>query len=136
MAETFPGRNVWDLKHAPGGLVDIEFIAQTLQLVHAPTRPTVLDTNTVGALIMLKGAGALTPQDADTLLASARLQTALTQVLRIALDETPEIEQATPGLKTLLTRAAEAGSFAETQKHLAEMQTATRDIFNRVMAAQ
>ena len=136
MAETFPGRNVWDLKHAPGGLVDIEFIAQTLQLVHAPTRPTVLDTNTVGALIMLKGAGALTPQDADTLLASARLQTALTQVLRIALDETPEIEQATPGLKTLLTRAAEAGSFAETQKQLAEMQTATRDIFNRVMAAQ
>ena len=36
MAETFPGSNVWDLKHAPGGLVDIEFIAQALQLVHGP----------------------------------------------------------------------------------------------------
>jgi len=136
MAETFPGRNPWDLKHAPGGLVDIEFIAQTLQLVHAPARPSVLDTNTVGALIMLKGAGALTAQDADMLLASARLQHALTQVLRIALDETPEIEQATPGLKALLTRAAEAGSFAEAQKRLADAQTATREIFNRVMAAQ
>ena len=135
MAETFPGRNAWDLKYAPGGLVDIEFIAQTLQLVHAPARPAVLDTNTVGALIMLKGAGALMAQDADVLLASARLQHALTQVLRIALDETPEIEQATPGLKALLTRAAEAGSFAETQKKLAEMQRATREIFDRVMGS-
>jgi glutamate-ammonia-ligase adenylyltransferase len=133
MAETFPGRNVWDLKHAPGGLVDIEFIAQTLQLVHAPARPAVLDTNTIGALIMLKGVGALTAQDADLLIASARLQHALTQVLRIALDETPDIEQATPGLKALLTRAAEEGSFALVQKKLAEMQTATREIFNRVM---
>jgi [glutamine synthetase] adenylyltransferase / [glutamine synthetase]-adenylyl-L-tyrosine phosphorylase len=136
VAETFPGRNVWDLKYAPGGLVDIEFIAQTLELVNAPRRPAVLDTNTIGALIMLKGAGALAPQDADVLIASARLQHALTQVLRIALDETLEIEQATIGLKALLTRAAEAGSFAETQKRLADLQNATRAIFNRLMGVQ
>jgi glutamate-ammonia-ligase adenylyltransferase len=136
MAETFPGRNAWDLKYAPGGLVDIEFIAQAFQLVHAPTRPAVLDTNTVGALIMLKGVGALSLQDADVLIASARLQHALTQVLRIALDETPEIEQATSGLKALLTRAAEAGSFAEAQKRLADLQSATREIFNRLMAGR
>ena len=54
MAESFPGKNVWDLKHAPGGLVDIEFIAQTLLLVHAPVRPDVLDTNTISALEKLK----------------------------------------------------------------------------------
>jgi glutamate-ammonia-ligase adenylyltransferase len=136
MALTFPGANPGDLKHAPGGLVDIEFIAQALQLVHAPARPTVLDTNTIGALIMLKGAGALPAQDADTLIASARLQHALTQVLRIALDETPKIEEATPGLKALLTRAAEASSFAEAQKLLAQLQGQTREIFSRLLAAQ
>jgi len=136
MALTFPGANPWDLKHAPGGLVDIEFIAQALQLVHAPARPTVLDTNTIGALIMLKGAGALPAQDADTLIASARLQHALTQVLRIALDETPKIEEATPGLKALLTRAAEVESFAQAQKLLAQLQGQTREIFSRLLAAQ
>lgn len=136
MAETFPGRNPWDLKHAPGGLVDIEFIAQGLQLVHAPQKPEVLDTNTVGALIMLKAAGFLTTTDADLLIRSARLQTALTQVLRIALDETPKIEEATPGLKALLTRAAGCGGFAETQALLAQMQAGTREIFTRLMAAQ
>ncbi len=136
MALTFPGANVWDLKHAPGGLVDIEFIAQTLQLVHAAARPAVLDTNTIGALLMLKGTGALAADDADRLIASARLQHALTQVLRIALDETPKIEEATPGLKTLLTRAAEANSFAEVQQQLAERQGQTREIFNRLLAPQ
>ncbi len=36
IAAQYPGRNAWDLKYAPGGLIDIEFLAQALQLVHAP----------------------------------------------------------------------------------------------------
>ncbi|MEI7782007.1 MAG: FAD-dependent oxidoreductase [Planctomycetota bacterium] len=136
MAETVPGRNVWDLKHAPGGLVDIEFIAQTLQLVHAQHQPEILNTNTVAALFNLKAAGFLAAADADALITSAGLQHALTQVLRIALDETPDIEEATPGLKALLTRAAGEGSFAATQMRLAQVQTQTRDIFNRLLAAR
>ncbi|HWY65573.1 MAG TPA: bifunctional [glutamine synthetase] adenylyltransferase/[glutamine synthetase]-adenylyl-L-tyrosine phosphorylase [Rhizomicrobium sp.] len=133
MAETFPGRNSWDLKHAPGGLVDIEFIAQTLQLIHAAARPDILDTNTIMALEKLRDAGLLAVSDADILIASARLQDALTQVLRIALDQTLEVEEATPGLKALLARAAEAGSFAQAQAQLADMQMATRAIFTRIM---
>jgi len=133
MAESFPGRNVWDLKYAPGGLVDIEFIAQSLQLVHAPAHPDILSTNTIAALEKLRQAGFLAASDADVLIASARLQDALTQVLRIALDETPVIEDATPGLKALLSRAAEAGSFAQTQDRLEEAQLRTREIFNRLM---
>jgi glutamate-ammonia-ligase adenylyltransferase len=136
MALTFPGNNTWDLKHAPGGLVDIEFIAQSFQLVHAPSRPAVLDTNTIAALHKLKGAGFLIPQDGDALIASARLQHALTQVLRIALDETPKIEEATPGLKALLTRAVEAGGFAQTQAMLTQAQAGTREIFNRLLAGR
>jgi glutamate-ammonia-ligase adenylyltransferase len=133
MAETFPGRNPWDLKYAPGGLVDIEFIAQTLQLVHAPAQPAILNTNTVAALYNLKAAGFLAAVDADALVVSARLQHALTQVLRIALDETPEIETATPGLKALLTRAAEWSRFDQVEARLATVHRQTREIFNRIM---
>ena len=134
MAETFPGRNLWDLKYAPGGLVDIEFIAQSLQLIHAPALPEILDTNTMAALEKLRDAGLLSVPDAEVLIAAAGLQHALTQVLRIALDETPVIEDATPGLKGLLTRAAEAGSFAEAHARLIDLQRATRGIFNRLLA--
>jgi glutamate-ammonia-ligase adenylyltransferase len=136
MAETFTGRNPWDLKHAPGGLVDIEFIAQTLQLVHAPTQPAVLSPNTVAALYNLKAAGFLDAADADALIGAARLQHALTQVLRIALDETPKIEEATPGLKALLTRAAEWQSFDQVEARLSTVQAQTRAIFNRLMQVQ
>jgi hypothetical protein len=57
-------------------------------------------------------------------------------VLRIALDETPNIEEATPGLKALLTRAAGESSFAAAQMRLARLQTQTREIFNRLLAAR
>ena len=53
LAAQFPGRNRWDLKFAPGGLVDIEFIAQALQLQHAHAHPDVLQTNTIAALAAL-----------------------------------------------------------------------------------
>jgi glutamate-ammonia-ligase adenylyltransferase len=136
MAETFPGRNAWDLKYAPGGLVDIEFIAQTLQLARAPAQPEILNTNTVAALYNLKAAGFLAAADARTLIESAGLQHALTQVLRIALSETLKVEEATSGLKALLTRAAGWNDFAQVQARLGDLQTRTRDIFNRLLAGQ
>src|SRR6202023_1216076 len=40
----------WDLKNAAGALVDIEFIAQYLQLVHAAALPEILDTSTARTL--------------------------------------------------------------------------------------
>jgi glutamate-ammonia-ligase adenylyltransferase len=133
MAETFPGKNSFDLKYAPGGLVDIEFIAQALQLVHGQSAPAILDANTIAALQNLNEAGFLGADEARTLIASARLQHALTQVLRIAVDETPDIGQATPGLKALLTRAADMGSFAQVEARLAALQRDTRALFGRLL---
>ena len=43
-------KNAWELKYVRGGLIDIEFIAQYLQLVHAHERPDILDQSTIGAL--------------------------------------------------------------------------------------
>ena len=40
----------WDLRHVAGGLIDIEFIAQYLQLVHAWQMPEILDTSTARVL--------------------------------------------------------------------------------------
>ena len=57
LAAQFPGRDIWDMKHAPGGLIDIEFIVQTLQLCHAPADAGVLDQNTIAALQKLEAAG-------------------------------------------------------------------------------
>ncbi len=98
-----------------------------------PARPDILDTNTIAALEKLRAADFLIPADAAVLIEAARLQQALTQILRIALDETPNVEDATPGLKALLTRAAEAGKLRAGPDEAGPLQTQARDIFNRIM---
>ena len=57
----------WDLKNAAGGLIDIEFIAQYLQLVHAASAPEILDTSTARMLEKAARAGVLKPEDAAVL---------------------------------------------------------------------
>jgi len=136
IAAQFPGKNRWDLKFAPGGLVDIEFIAQMLQLREASRHPAVLDTNTIVALERLAGAGALAAADAQTLISTARVENALAQALRIAVEGTLEPEAASPGLKALLVRAAGARDFEALQASLADAQTRVRNVFSRVMAAR
>jgi len=133
LAAQFPGKNRWDLKFAPGGLVDIEFIAQTLQLCAAPNHPEVLDTNTIEALKKLEAAGILSAKRARSLTDAAPLQHALTQVLRIALDGTLDPDDATPGLKALLVRATASKNFRELEKRLAQTQTSVRAILDDVL---
>jgi len=133
LAAQFPGRNRWDLKFAPGGLVDIEFIAQTLELVTA-TRADVLDTNTIEALRKLKAAGALPAHQAAILIETASLEHALTQVLRIALEGTLEPADATRGLRTLLVRASGVEDFDALEARLADRQAAVRTILTATLA--
>jgi [glutamine synthetase] adenylyltransferase / [glutamine synthetase]-adenylyl-L-tyrosine phosphorylase len=52
----------WDLKHAAGGLVDLEFIAQYLALVHAEAEPEILDTHTGRVLDAARQAEADSPR--------------------------------------------------------------------------
>ncbi|MBU6297334.1 MAG: bifunctional [glutamine synthetase] adenylyltransferase/[glutamine synthetase]-adenylyl-L-tyrosine phosphorylase [Alphaproteobacteria bacterium] len=134
VAAQYPGKNCWDLKYAAGGLMDIEFIAQTLQLRHAHDNPSALSTNTIDALKRLSRMGGLDGRDAEALIAAANLQHALTQALRIALDGPLDADSATPGLKALLVRAGEVRQFAELQRLLADRQTHARQIFDRVLA--
>ena len=59
MAKEHKAASVWEVKHLRGGLVDIEFTAQYLQLAHGPAHPEMLDTNTARALEKAAGAGVL-----------------------------------------------------------------------------
>ncbi len=133
LAAQFPGRSAWDLKFAPGGLVDIEFIAQALQLRAAVDAPQVLDTNTISVLVRLAKADVLDNALAADLVAAAKLQQALTQVLRIAVDGVLEPENATPGLKLLLARAGGTSDFASLEAQLATTQARVRKIFDEIL---
>ena len=61
------GASQFNLKRGIGGTMDVEFIAQLLQLECARTNPSVLVPGTLEALKRLEAAGALKPDDAGTL---------------------------------------------------------------------
>ncbi len=96
----------WDIKRIRGGLVDLEFIAQFLQLLHARAHPQVLHSNTFAALEALHGAGVLDGKVAGQLLDTARLYHRLTQVLRLCLDTDFVPDKALPGLNRAIAAAA------------------------------
>jgi glutamate-ammonia-ligase adenylyltransferase len=59
MLRDLPPVGPWDLKSMPGGMIEVEFIAQALTLEHAPHRPELLVGNTQAALAALGAAGLL-----------------------------------------------------------------------------
>ncbi|MDE2363895.1 MAG: bifunctional [glutamine synthetase] adenylyltransferase/[glutamine synthetase]-adenylyl-L-tyrosine phosphorylase [Hyphomicrobiales bacterium] len=74
-----------DIKTLRGGLIDIEFIAQFLQLAHASAHP---DLPAVGTADVLRRAGALgllDPDQAERLLVAHRFYTDIVQVQRVVL---------------------------------------------------
>ncbi|WP_239505568.1 hypothetical protein, partial [Serratia marcescens] len=66
-------------------MVDIDFIAQYLQLVHAHDRPEILDVGTMQVLDNAARLGVLGHAEADFLRAAARLYHDLTQILRLCV---------------------------------------------------
>jgi glutamate-ammonia-ligase adenylyltransferase len=123
----------WDLKYAAGGLVDLEFLAQYLQLVHAAQRPEILDSSTARVLDKAWRLGLLSPEDAEVLRPAARLYHNLTQVLRLALPGAFDPKNAGAGLLGLLCRAADLPNFATLDAHLGDTQQKVRATFNRIL---
>ena len=77
---------VWEVKYIRGGLVDIEFITQTLQLQHAMSTPSVLKPNTSEALQALEKAGILSAGDAKTLILAHMLWQTIQAMLRLTIE--------------------------------------------------
>jgi glutamate-ammonia-ligase adenylyltransferase len=123
----------WDLKYAAGGLIDIEFIAQYLQLIHAATAPEILDTSTARALEKAARAGVLKPEDAAVLRPAVLLFHELTQILRLCLPGAFDPNVASAGVLALLARAADLPDFAALQAHVVETQRQVRECFVRIL---
>ncbi len=123
----------WDLKYAAGGLVDIEFIAQCLQLVHAAALPEILDTSTARMLEKAARAGVLKADAAAVLRPAVLLFHDLTQILRLCLPGAFDPKTANPGVLALLARAADLPDFPALQAHVVETQRQVRECFVKIL---
>ncbi|MFG1400340.1 bifunctional [glutamine synthetase] adenylyltransferase/[glutamine synthetase]-adenylyl-L-tyrosine phosphorylase [Xanthobacter sediminis] len=125
----------WNLKHAAGGQVDVEFLAQYLVLAHAHAHPEIVDSATARILAHAERLDLLEAEDAHVLIRACRLYQDMTQVLRLAVDAHVVPADASPALKALLARAGEMPDFATLEAYLAETQQKVRAIFERILQA-
>lgn len=87
------GATEWNLKRAAGGVVDIEFLVQLLQLKHGADLPSLRQPNTISALDALRAAGILSQEDWDYLTTSYQVLRSIQGRLRLmnmtALNDLP-----------------------------------------------
>jgi glutamate-ammonia-ligase adenylyltransferase len=133
MLQEHKPQGVWDIKRAPGGLVDVEFIAQFLQIVHAPADPSILDANTLAALGKLEKAGLIAHADGAALREAAHLYQRLTQVLRLCVSGVYEPDKAPAGLNRIVASTAASPDIAGAEALLGDREAEVEAIFARLI---
>ncbi|MHB8287453.1 MAG: [protein-PII] uridylyltransferase family protein, partial [Caulobacteraceae bacterium] len=133
MAKERPPHGPWDLKLSPGGLVDIEFAAQTLQIIHAADDGP-LRANTGQALLALRHAALADAEALVTLAQAWRLQQNLTQVLKLALDDKADPAAEPERFQTLLATAGGEPNFEALKARLAARQAEAHAAFLAIVA--
>ena len=121
------------IKTGPGGIVDIEFIVQTLQIRHGRAAPHLRCPHTLKGLDRLAGGGVLPAQDASYLRSALIFLRTVEKVLRRqdeqAKTRLPEDARAL----TALARALGAAHSAEFMADLEARMTATRRLFRKYL---
>jgi glutamate-ammonia-ligase adenylyltransferase len=125
--------DLWDLKYAAGGLLDIDFIAQYLQLVHAAEKPEILDVSTLHVLDHAAYLGVLPQSDLDILRPAARLYHDLTQILRLCVSDRFKPDTAGDDLLRVMARAGDAPDFSSLEARVKETQAEVRRVFKSVV---
>ena len=120
-------------KHMPGGQVDIDFVAQYLQLRDG-LEEIGGDTSTAAALARAREAEVVAVDDAEVLASANGLYQRLSQLMSIASTGAIRIEDAPPALQQLLIRAGEAPDITFLVADLVERQEAVRALFERIVA--
>jgi glutamate-ammonia-ligase adenylyltransferase len=120
-------KGAWDLKLAPGGFVDIEFIAQALQLTAADAG--VFSPNTGQALHALATRGKLVPEAADRLNGAWALWSDLQQALRICVNGDFDPADASPALLAKLAQLGHEPDFEALHARVVDTQAGVRAAF-------
>jgi peroxiredoxin len=131
--EQFGTTDPWSLKHARGGLLDLEFIAQYLLLRHAHGHPAIISGNTVIALERIGEAKLIERASAEMLVGAARFLSGLQAVLRLCTGGSFVEAEAPPGLKAALAAAGWTADFAHLKHRLLDTEQRVTAMFDTIL---
>jgi len=115
-------QNPWDIKYVRGGLMDMDFIAQYLMLLHAPNTPGANPGSATDIFGWLKRTGRIAPELADSLITYDRFLGQIFNMLRLCCDRHFVEETAPRGLKTLLVESFREKDFESLKNQLIEVE--------------
>jgi glutamate-ammonia-ligase adenylyltransferase len=130
--EEKPPRDLWDVKLHPGGLIDLEFIAQVATLT-GQVEGEGRTPNTAETLSRL----APTFVDGETrrvLVEAWSLYLSLTQMIRLCLTGQFDRKDVPPGLSDLLLSVTDLPDFSVLEVHLKDTFGQVRAAFDRLLA--
>jgi len=124
-----------NLKRGPGGLVDIEFLVQMLQLRHAHRLPQVALPGTLDALAALHASGILPHDDYEFFVASFRFLRTIQARLRLmsttARNDLPDEPRELAKLAVLLGYNSPEGLLADCRRYTTENRRRAQRLFEK-----
>jgi len=127
-----PQDGLWDVKHCPGGMIELAFIAEALQLIFGPADPALLRPNTAAALRALAAAGHVSATDSGKLIGADFLWRTIQGIARITGMRQRDDEPPAALLAPLL-RATGTIDLAHLRFTMAQAQNDVREIFTRLI---
>lgn len=125
-----------NLKRGPGGLVDIEFLVQMLQLKHGAAHPQVAQPATLDALRELREAGVLPSSECDFFIESyrflRRVQSRMRLMSTTARDTLPDDERELAKLAGLLGYASGLDLLNDCARYTAQNRRRCERLFETV----
>ena len=132
LARDAPPAGPWDVKLRPGGLMEVEFIVQVLQLIHVQVNPASAHPTTAEALTRLEAAGAIGAADAARLRRADFVWRTVQEMLRITLGRMPRADLPEP-TRAAIARALELAVPARLEATLDELAASVRAAFTRLV---
>jgi glutamate-ammonia-ligase adenylyltransferase len=128
-----------NLKYSAGGLIDIEYAVQYLQVIHGHNRPSLRTANTLQALAALVKAGLVTPPDGVRLRKSYIFTRILVDGLRMVRGNTKDLVLPHPDSEEFVSLARRVGyttddwraGARDLQTDIAHHMQTTREFFTQ-----
>lgn len=122
-----------DLKRGPGGIRDVEFLVQAIQMVHGNGKPELRARPTIEALRAMDAHGILDHATVSTLVAAYRFLRQLEHRCQIVGDQQTHTLPKAHDARTHLARLMGLDSWVELEKSLEVHRKATRSLYESVL---
>jgi glutamate-ammonia-ligase adenylyltransferase len=133
MRQEFGTENIWMVKHAQGGMLDVEFIAQYLQLKYAAENPGILSANTGDCLDRLSDAGLLDPDQSQLLCSAFALYTGVQSLIRLCTEDSFNENNVPAGLQKALSDVGQTTDFESLKRLLQDTEAKVYRCFENLI---